>query len=366
MKKNILIVSDKFKGSLSSLEVGRAISDGLQDRNNYDIEIQPIADGGDGTLEVFQYLLPYKTIEVKSYDPRRNPISAHYLRHLDTAVIEMAIASGITLLNDQLSPMLSDAYGTGILIRHAVENGAKEVIIGLGGSCSTEGGTSILEGMGFKFYDKDRNLLKMNGQNMIRVQEIEPPDYKWNVNYTLLSDVRNIMCGLQGAAYIYGAQKGANKEQVKKLDEGLKNLCKIILNRNSIDVSMLQGAGAAGGAGGGLSGLLGAKIENGFNYINHISHLEHKVQNADIIITGEGQLDRQSLSGKVVGQLAEMTTLYQKPLYCIVGKNTLTPSEISEAGITGIHSLMECATDLSDAIEHAYKYTTVCASNLEF
>ncbi len=365
MQKKILIVPDKFKGSLSSIEVGQAIAAGLKLKNDCLIEINPIADGGDGTLEVFRSLLPYHAVSVPSLNPRRVPITANYLRLDETAIIEMAVSSGIALLNNQLSPMLSDAYGTGLLVKHAIENGASEIIIGLGGSCSTEGGTSILEGMGYKFYDKKKNRLKMNGEHMIHVHDFIAPKFNLKTNFTLLTDVNNTMYGPQGAAYIYGPQKGASLEQVEKLDNGLRHISKVILDKTGVDVSSLRGAGAAGGAGGGLSGILEAEIHNGFDYIKKVSNLEEKIKESDVVITGEGQLDVQSLQGKVVGQLAALTTQHQKHLFCIVGNNTLDESEIASANIVEVHSLMDHAMDLADAIENASTYITDCARMIE-
>ena len=355
---NILIACDKFKGSLDAQRVCNAIARGIRKSNpTAPITKMPIADGGDGTMHLLRDVLSLKVTTMDTLDPLNRPIRANYYTSDDTAFIELAEASGIARLDtSELNPLITHNTGTGLMIKDALDNGYSQIVLGIGGSCTTEAGLSIAHQLGYTFLDHEGSGIVPTGGNLRQIVTIVAPKDKMTFDLTILRDVDNPLYGSNGAAHVYGPQKGANEQQVEHLDQGLQHIAQLIKSALDKDISTLKGGGAAGGIAAGLYGLCVAEIISGFDYLSNLFDLKTKIKAADLIITGEGRLDSQSLQGKVIGSIAQICTKYQKPLVAVVGSNQLTQSEISQSGITQIYTIMDRATDLDDAMMKTEQY----------
>ena len=313
----IIVAPDKFKGSLTSFEACKAISDGIKMANkNAEVIELPMADGGDGFASVLEYYLKTEPVYCDTVDPLGRNISAGYQWDVKTktAIIEMAVASGLVLLKEEeRNPLLTSTFGTGLLIKQAIEKGAKKIILGLGGSATNDGGTGILSALGFQLVGERGDLLKASGENLLSIRKIIRPSSVPQIEFEIACDVQNVLYGPQGAAYIYAPQKGANSEQVKSLDNGLKNLAGIIKEQTGKDISAIPGTGAAGGIAASLMAFFDVKMKKGTELIIEAGDIERKISGADLVITGEGKIDDQSGEGKVVGRIAALAKKYDIP-----------------------------------------------------
>lgn len=363
----ILIACDKFKNSLSAIKVCTAIANGLKHINaNLEILIHPMADGGDGTLAVLQEHIELHLHKIETINPLNKNIQASYASFGDTAYIELAKASGIELIKkEDFNPMITTTIGTGYLVKDAIINGFKNIVISIGGSCTTDAGLGIAHALGFTFLDSSGDELVPSGGTLSQIKSIIKPDERFNCQFTILCDVDNPLFGPNGAAYVFGPQKGASEDQVKALDEGLEHIAKLIQSFNNKNIGSIKGGGAAGGISAGLNGLLDAEIKSGFDYLSSLSKLEDKIASADIVITGEGQLDKQSFSGKVVGEIQALCHKHTKPVIAIVGNSTLSPEECKLKGIINVFSVMNLAKDLDDAISHTESFLYKIALKLD-
>lgn len=320
MKAKVLIAPDKFKGSLTSLEVARALAEGL---TKFDITIKPIADGGDGTSEIF-ISEGFKEKSVEVLDPLARPITATYLLKGATAVIEMAKASGIALLTpDERDAVKSTSYGTGQLIKDAIENGAREIILAIGGSASTDGGAGMLQALGAQLLDSRGEDIARGGGALIDIATVDLTPLKPLINgvsFILLTDVDNPLLGPQGAAEIYGPQKGASPSDVAKLDRALARFAYLL----DPSKTSMKGAGAAGGVGYGAMSALGAVRRSGIEYIAEYLGLLDAINRCDIFITGEGRFDEQSAMGKGPFWLAQVAQQAGKKVIIVCGSATIT------------------------------------------
>jgi len=366
----VLVSPDKFKGSLSAKEICQIIKRGLK-RQNKQLEIiaHPMADGGDGSLEILSEYLNLKSQIIQTVDPLGREISARYFVSSNAAFIEVASASGIVLLKDgEKNPLKTSTYGTGEMIADAISKGFQIIYLFLGGSATNDAGIGIASALGYQFLDDQKRILKPIGENLPFIKYINPIfdfDFK-NIQMTLLCDVTNPLLGEDGAAYIYAPQKGATIEQVKYLDRGLNIFSQVIHKQFGIDLSNLPGGGAAGGIGAGLTALFGAKMKSGFEVIASLTNLEKRIQEADWVISGEGKLDLQSLQGKVINGVASLCKKHQKPLTLLVGKNDLQPKEMETLGAKYIFSIVDNAKNLQDAIANGSKYLEEIAEKLAF
>jgi len=354
----VLVACDKFKGSSDAHGVCDAITKGIIDVHaDYIVTMIPMADGGDGTMKILKNQLNLRPHKVDSIDALGRPIRAIYYTSEETAYIELAEASGIARLDTlELSPLLANAVGTGLLIKDAITNGYQKVVLSVGGSASTECGLSIAHSLGWEFLDHNGRAIIPSGSNLLEIKTIEPPSNELNLRLSVLCDVDNPLYGPNGAAYIYAPQKGASETEVQLLDQSLRHISALIESTTSVDISDLSGGGAAGGIAAGLHGLLNAHVINGFDYLSDRLNLEDHIRNADLVITGEGKLDQQSLSGKVVGSVAAICQKYKKELIVIVGTNELSQTELSTVGISEIYTIIDRAQDTADAIDHAQGY----------
>jgi len=367
----ILIAPDKFRGSLEAHEVCQAVEEGiLLAFPDARVTSIPLADGGEGTTQILteQSKGSYQSAQVK--DPLGRSIAASYGLSGDgnVAFIEMASASGLRLLTSQeRNPLLTSTYGTGQLILTAIENGVKEIILGIGGSATTDGGIGMAASVGYRFFDKGGNLLDPIGESLIKIDTIncEHVDLRLaSVSITVACDVTNPLFGSQGAAYIYGPQKGANQKMVEELDLGLRNLAAVSAKTFGRDVSDQPGAGAAGGLGAGCLWFLNAPLKEGVQIVMDKTNLAEHLQNSDLVITGEGKVDEQTLSGKVVKGLAGLCQQHNVPLAVVCGTLTITPEETRTAGITYAVSVLNKPMDLVHAQKNAHILVKEATFNL--
>lgn len=325
----IVIAPDSFKGTLSSLEVcniiKKAFSEVIPDSEILTI---PIADGGEGTLDAFMTAVGGELRCVQVTSPLFRPIFADYLViNGDTAVIEMAQASGLTLIKGEENPLNTTTYGTGELILHALNSGCKNILIGLGGSATNDGGIGCLGALGIKFLDENGNSIPLTGGGLSKLCKIDvsglTPKIK-DASITLLCDVDNPFCGENGASFVFAPQKGATPEQVKQLDKNLCHLSNIIERDFNFSLTSLPSSGAAGGLSGGLTAFTNAECCSGADKILETVNFKDMVRNCDLIITGEGCLDSQTEHGKVISKV--LAHAEDVPCIAIVGvkKETTT------------------------------------------
>jgi glycerate 2-kinase len=314
----VLIASDSFKDALSGTEVCAAISRGL--KSSYaelEIEILPMADGGEGSLEAVGY--NKRKIETLSQDALGREITSFYVVDQDTAYIELAKTAGLELLSHQeRNPELTHTMGTGIQIKDALEKGFKKIVLFIGGSATNDAGMGLAVALGFEYLDKNNKPLKPLGMNMALVNSIVySGDVDWStIDFRIACDVQNPMYGPQGAAHIYAAQKGASAQQIERLDKGLQNLSACFTDFSGHDISSNPGAGAAGAVGAGMTALFGAKMLPGTEIIFKATDFENKLKSCDIVISGEGRIDHQSLNGKLIQRILETTKNQKVILLC--------------------------------------------------
>ena len=356
----ILIAPDKFKGSLTAKQVCDAIQEALLEHDpTLNIMCVPLADGGEGTGALLTASSGGKQITVQAHDPLFRRITTAYgiSQEGTVAFIEMASASGFQLLKDhERNPMLTSSYGTGELIRDALDRGVKKIILGIGGTATNDGGIGMAAALGVRFLSRDQTLLQGTGGDLLHVHRIDLANVHpllGNADVTILCDVDNPLYGEHGAAAIFAPQKGATPEMVAVLDKGLRHLADTLEQAfcQSID---FPGAGAGGGLPAMLRVLSSVTIVPGMEFISVFTNLDNKVRHADVVITGEGKVDRQTLSGKVVSGVAELCRRYQKPMFVVAGQRSLSQEE--EVGL-GIHRITTLANDEVSgeaAIQNAY------------
>jgi glycerate kinase len=352
--KKIVIASDSFKGSLSAYEICNQIERGIR-KVDQEVEIvkMPMADGGEGTVDAVLDVVKGRRIRVNVNDPFYRLITASYAILEDqTAVIEMAAASGLTLVEGRLDPMQATTYGTGQLIKDALNKGCRKFIIGIGGSATNDGGIGMAGALGARLLGSDDIAVPLNGKGLGDLCRIDlsrlDPRVKES-HFTIACDVENPLYGENGAAYIYGPQKGADEVMVGKLDDNLRNYSNIIERDLGVDISNIPGAGAAGGLGGGLIAFMGAEMTSGIEIMMDMYQFDEKIEGADLIITGEGMIDSQSMNGKVVGGIAKKAKILDIPVIAMVGAIGKGVDPLFENGVTSIFSINTSAMDFSES-----------------
>ena len=322
---NILIATDSFKGSLSSNEISYILKNKLLNSGlDLNIKTQELADGGEGSIDVIKNAVNYFEINLKVLNPLGIIIPANYLfdKKNKVAYIEFAKASGLTLVKDNLDVMFANSFGTGELIKDAIEKGAKKIILFLGGSATNDAGLGILNALGVDFFDIKNKKLDPNPYSLKEIVRIDDSNFikKYSkIKFIAAVDVNNFFYGKNGAAQVYAAQKGANNQQINFLDESLKSFSEVILKKYLVNLQNKKGSGSAGGVAGSLYAILGAKISFGADIIFKIVNLEKKIKRADIIITGEGKIDNQTLNNKLIYKVSEISKKYNKKLWAVCG-----------------------------------------------
>ena len=362
----VVIASDSFKGSATSLEVASAIERGIYkaDRNVI-INKFPVSDGGEGLLEVVSSLEGYETVEIEVTDPLFNKIKASFVKNDDTAFIEMAAASGLPLVDiKDRNPLYTTTYGTGELIKAALESGVKNLVIGIGGSATNDGGIGMLSALGAKFYDENDSLIKPIGKNLAKIKKYDFSTIDKKIKSTQISvacDVDNPLCGKNGASYIYGPQKGADEETVKFLDDSLNKFASLVGKES---VALEKGSGAAGGLGFALRAFLDAELKSGIELVLTAIGFEEAVKDSDLVITGEGKIDGQSKRGKVPVGVAKIAKKFNVPVIAIAGDIGSGTDSLYNLGIDGIISTTSRAMPLEVAMKNSLKLSEEAAFRL--
>jgi glycerate kinase len=321
----VVVASDSFKGCLSSWQVADAVEKGIHDAMpGCDVVKLAVADGGEGSMDALMTTLGGKPVRLMVSGPLGRPVESEYA-WIDgsTAVIEMARASGLTLLApEERNPLLASTYGTGQLIADALDRGCRRFMICIGGSATNDAGTGMLEALGYRFMDSGGNILKGCGEALGRISSIDFSNVHPALSeseFIVACDVDSPFCGPDGAAYVYGPQKGASPEMVDQLDRGMRHFARIIFQVTGVDVTDMPGAGAAGGLGGALKAFLKAEISRGADMVLDAVHFDDAIKDADLVITGEGRIDSQTLTGKLPYVVAKRAAAQNIPVVALCG-----------------------------------------------
>ena len=343
--QNFILVPDSFKGTLSAIEVCNIMKSSIKNLyKDANIISVPVADGGEGTVDAFLYALGGEKKSVWVSDAfNEQKILAHYAMLKDNiAVIEMATCTGLPLVKNRLEPDKTTTFGVGELIIDAINSGAKKIILGLGGSATNDGGCGMASALGVKFKDEQDQEFIPTGGTLSQIYKIDMNNIYSkikDVEFVSMCDVDNPLCGRLGASAVFAPQKGADEDMVKLLDEGLAHLAKIIKRDLHIEVKDIKGAGAAGGLGAGSIAFLQSKLTKGIDVVLDTINFDELVSKADIVFTGEGKFDSQSLHGKVIMGVANRSQKYKTPVIVVTGAIGENIQEAYNKGITAIFSI---------------------------
>lgn len=364
--KKCIIVPDSFKGTMSSSEVCRIVNDTILNKVPYIKMIKlPVADGGEGTLEAFLSVKNGNSVYCNVAGPFLERMKAKYGRFGDTAVIEVAAIVGLPLVEGCENPEKTTTYGVGQMVLHAVKNGCKRIILGLGGSCTNDGAAGMATALGTKFINAEgKNFIPTGGSlnEIVRIDNSETVKLLRGIEIVAICDIENPPIGENGATHIYAKQKGADIKMIAQLEKNMVHFINCIKKYQGIDVSALQGGGAAGAMGAGICAFLNARLRKGIDVILDLFEFDAQIKDCDLVITGEGKLDLQSFSGKVIKGVNERAKKFKVPVVIITGKNDVETSILKQNGIlavyeTSIHRKnMEeikkyCKRDLVEATE---------------
>ena len=351
--KRIVTVPDSFKGTLSSKE----ICDIIRERVGVhfpDAELVslPVADGGEGSVDCFLSATRGELIKCRAENPFFEQIESFYglINEGKTAVIEMAACAGLPLVEDRKNPLLATTYGVGTLIKDAISRGACEIILGLGGSATNDFGCGAAAGLGVRFFDGEGKSFIPTGSTLASVEKIDLSGVfskLKGVNITLMCDVKNPVFGERGAAYVYAPQKGASPKDVELLDRGLRHICEVVKRELGKDVSTLSGGGAAGAMAGGMIAFFDALVKMGIDAVLDAVDFDRILEGADVVFTGEGKIDSQSLEGKVVCGVAKRSLRKGVPVVAIVGGIDGDISPIYELGVNSVFAINRMPEDFS-------------------
>ncbi|MFU2194924.1 glycerate kinase [Streptococcus pluranimalium] len=371
MSRNIIVASDSFKGSLSSLEVGRSVCEGIHSLYPEDrVLIVPVADGGEGTIDAILTSREGKRISRVVKGPLGQEVEASYglIDNGKTAVIEMAEASGITLIDKEaLDVMQASTYGTGELIKDAIEKGVSKLYIGLGGSATNDGGIGLAAALGIRFLDETGRFLEPIPANLSKMSSIDTRQkmkIPANLDIILLVDVDNPLCGERGASFVYGPQKGGKSEELVALDQALNRYADLVSELTGRHEKETPGAGAAGGLGFALMTFFKAKAQRGITTILDLIGIVEKIADADLVITGEGHMDSQSVNGKTPIGVAQLAKKYQVPTVAIVGGASTHLEVLYDAGISGVFDIINQPMSLEEAVTDAPTLITNTSKNI--
>lgn len=355
----IVVAADSFKGSCSTVGVANALEIGIK-RVCSDTQVikLPMADGGEGTVDTLIAGAGGTLKEVDVLDPLGRTIKAHFgiLRN-GTAVIEMAAASGLMLLeHNELNPMVTTTYGTGQLIKAAMDSGCTMILIGIGGSATNDGGIGMAQALGVSFKDDFGNEVGFGGKELLKIRRISLDELDARIKNTrivIMSDVTNPLCGEKGAARVYGPQKGATDLMIRELDNGLEHFAALIKRLSNKDVTITPGSGAAGGLGAGLIAFCNAEINCGIDEILNVLEIEKHLVDADLVITGEGRIDHQSAFGKVPVGVGMRAKKYNVPVIAVVGSVGEGAEAVYNYGITAIVGIINRPMTLEEAMNNS-------------
>ena len=360
----IVIASDSFKGSMSSLDVATAASAGV-------IEVYPdseivsvnVADGGEGTVEAIVDALGGEIVKVQVSDPLGRKIETSYGIAGETAILEMAAASGLPLLTaEERNPWATSTLGTGEMIMDAISRGCRKFLVGIGGSATNDAGVGMLQAMGFRFYDANGELITQGCGGMLgsiaRIDDSLVSAAVKESQFTVACDVDTPFCGPEGAAPVFAPQKGADAEMVKRLDEGMASFAKVITEKYTIDIVPVAGAGAAGGMGGAFRAFLGATLKKGIDMVLDAIDFDTTIQGANLVITGEGKVDFQTAKGKTAAGVLNRAKQQHIPVVAIGGCVEMCDSLV-QMGFAGIYPILEEKVPLEIAMQRDFAMNNV-------
>lgn len=363
----IVIAIDSFKGSLTSLEAGNAVkAAALKLKEDAEVIIRPLADGGEGTVEALS--AEGQLVGVNVSGPLGDTILAEYCILKDgTAVIEMSAAAGIMLVpHDKRTPMNATTYGVGEIIKDAIMRGCRKFIVGIGGSATNDGGIGMLSALGYEFLDVNGKAIELGAkglENLVSISDNNVMPELLECNFKIACDVKNVLCGENGCSAVYGPQKGATPIDIEKMDRWLDAFAKLAKEKYSRADKNYSGAGAAGGLGFAFLGFTNATLQSGINIILEQTRLEDYIKDADLVITGEGRLDSQTVMGKAPIGVAGLAKKYGKKVIAFSGCVTEDAEVINEHGIDAFFPILRSVTTLEEALqkENAYKNLTATA-----
>ena len=367
----IVIAPDSYKESLSALDVATAIELGFREIFPQAEYIKlPVADGGEGTVEAMVAATQGQIVEVTVTGPLGTQVEGFYGLSGDeqSAFIEMAAASGLELvLPEQRNPLITTSWGTGELIRHALDAGVKHIIIGIGGSATNDGGAGMVQALGAKLLNSEGDALGQGGgalETLARIDISELDRRLHDCRIEVACDVTNPLTGKEGATAIFGPQKGATPEMITRLDAALAHYAELIKRDLDLDVLDLAGGGAAGGMGAALFAFCGAELRQGIEIVTDALHLDRYVAEADLVITGEGRIDSQTVHGKVPVGVAKVAKRYNKPVIGIAGSLTADVGVVHEHGIDAVFSVIYGICTLDDALKNAAENVRMASRNV--
>jgi glycerate kinase len=368
----ILIATGAFKHSLSAQHVAEAVRDGfIASGLDASYHLLPIADGGNGTLDAF-LANGGERVTIPAHDPLMRPIQADYglINNGQTAVIEMATASGIELLtNDELNPLIATTYGTGELMQDAINRGATQLIIGLGGSATVDGGMGCLQALGIHLHDPHNEPIPYGGAGLAQLATVDtnPLDPRWqHIDIIIASDVDNPTLGEKGAARVFGPQKGADPNMVETLEENLNHCFTTIYQQTGTDVRNLRGGGAAGAFSAGLMAFLNCQVVSGIDLVLDHNHFVEHLADSDLVITGEGQMDSQTIDGKGPIGVARLAKAHGVPTIAFVGGLNVADSILHDAGIHAVFPVVDKPMPLDTALSRASELVKQSALRLGY
>ncbi len=366
----ILIAPDSFKDALSALEVAQAIENGIHMADStIETIIFPMGDGGEGSAEILGHHFQAEKIDVQVEDALARPVDATYFysKQSHTAFIEMAEASGLQKIAvADRNCMRASTFGTGQMIAHALRLGAKKIVLAIGGSATNDGGMGMAAALGFRFYDDKNRLLKGTGEDLLRLHHFDDSNVVLpaDLQVDIICDVDNPLYGEKGAACVYARQKGATDSEIKKLDAGLINFAKVVQQQKSMDISGIQGVGAAGGLGAGSIVFLNAKLHKGIELIMDMIGFDRQLKDVDLLVTGEGKIDDQTLHGKLIHGITQHASKYAVPVIALCGMLELEPEQVEALGLKAAFSIQSKPATLEIALKNTRKNLISTAFNL--
>lgn len=355
----VLSIIDSFKGTVTSIELGKIISNVLNNKG-VKADYLPISDGGDGFLDAIEKIVLSKRILIKVKNPLGKEIQSYFLLDKNkTAYIEMAMSSGISLLNkEELDPYITSTFGLGETIDHAIKMGVKEIVVGLGGSATNDGGSGMLEALGCRFFDKNHEIITdINGSKIDQIEYIDSTNFFKkikNINFLILSDVTNPLLYENGATYVFAKQKGASSEDIEILEEKMKSYSLSIERHVGKSLHLSEGSGAAGGVGFAFYSMFDAKLVSGINYILDMMDFNNMLNKYDYIITGEGKIDNQSLNGKVIFEISKRAKDKKIILVCAI--NEVDEITLRSRNIKSIYSIVGNNVTIEESIKNSRFY----------
>ena len=346
--KKCIVIPDSFKGTLSAFEICEIEKQAIQTLDpGCEVAAVPVADGGDGTVDCFLYALKdCRKVEVDTTGPYGKAQKAYYAQLGDTAIIEMAMCAGLPQVEGRQNPEKTTTYGVGTVMKKAVEAGCKKLVVGLGGSCTTDCGAGMGAALGVVFRDKEGKEFVPTGETLGQVAAIDLSGAKAlleGVEVTAMCDVENPMYGPKGAAHVFGPQKGADKAMVRRLDEGVKQMAETIRSQLGLDLDQVPGTGAAGAMGAGIIAFAGGRLQSGISTVLDLIGFEKMLEGTDLVFTGEGRIDSQSLDGKVISGIAQRAKKQNVPVVCVVGSVGDGIEGAYDMGVSAIFSINQKA-----------------------